>query len=197
MAFSKVEDGKYVPFEEKWSIFCRMSGHLFIMVRHSITGVIYAPLYRHSFQLLQPHFLMDAEKFNITYTDPSMLTTTADKLRYFRYKKALLQRNVADYAGIERTTYSAYEENTRDYYPLDVLVRIAELLGVEIIYLLDDYNAFLYRGQAEQIKGLRKQLELTQAAFAVRFNVNTAMVKRWEQEKTRMTKKMWAKIFIK
>ena len=38
------------------------------MVLHTPTGVIYAPLYIHSFQLVQPHTLVEAEKFNIQYT---------------------------------------------------------------------------------------------------------------------------------
>ena len=68
--------------------------------------------------------LNDAEKFNIGHPNPEQLESTADKLRYYRYKKGLLQKDVAEYAGIERTTYTAYEANERDYYPVDVLVRI-------------------------------------------------------------------------
>ena len=52
-----------------------------IMVLHTPTGVIYAPLYIHSFQLVQPHTLVEAEKFNIQYTDPSQIHHTPDKLR--------------------------------------------------------------------------------------------------------------------
>ena len=73
----------------------------------------------------------------------------------------LLQRDVAEYAGIKRATYSSYEENVRDYCPVDTLKRIAKLFEVDITNLLDDYNTFLYNGQAEQLKGLRKQLGLT------------------------------------
>lgn len=144
---------------------------------------------------MQPHFLADSEKFNITYPDPSQLTTVADKLRYHRYKNGLLQRDVADYAGIERTSYSSYEEDVRDYYPLGVLARIAELFEVDITDLLDGYNAFLYRGQVEQLKAFRKRMNLTQASLAARYGVNTPNVKRWEQNKIRMTKRMWEQIF--
>lgn len=165
------------------------------MVRHSITCVAYAPLYLHSFQLLQPHFLKEAERFNITSSDPALLVTTADKLRYYRYKKGLLQRNIADYVGIERTTYCTYEEGSQDYCPPDVMARIADLLEVNIMDLLDEYNAFLYNGQAGQVKALRKQMKMTQKTFAACFDVQTTTVKRWEQDKRRMTKKMWEKVF--
>lgn len=121
MAFKEIEVGNDVPFKEKWNVFCRIGDCLYIMVRHSHNVVSYAPLCIHRFRILQAHFLDDIEKFNVTYSDPLQLTTTADKLRYYRYKKGLLQREVADYVGIERTTYSAYEAKMRDYYPLDIL----------------------------------------------------------------------------
>ncbi len=165
------------------------------MVRNAHDVVNYVPLYIHRFRFLQPHFMSDAEKFNIAYTDPSRYTTVADKLRYYRYKNGLLQRDVADHANIERTTYTAYEDGTRDYYPLDILARIANLLKVDIADLLDEYHAFLYRGQASQVRSLRKQLGLTQESFAIRFGVATAQVRRWEQDAMRMTKKMWLKVF--
>lgn len=184
-----------VPFQKKWNIFANIGNFMYIMVNHSNNVVSYAPLYVHSFRFLQPHFLADSEKFNITYPDPSQLTTVADKLRYYRYKNGLLQRDVADYAGIERTTYNSYEEDVRDYYPLDVLVRIAELFEVDITDLLDDYNAFLFHGQAGQLKAFRKRMILTQASLATKYGVNITNVKRWEQNKIRMTKKMWERIF--
>ena len=121
----------------------------------------------------------------------------ADKLRYYRHKKGLLQREVADCVGIERTTYSAYEAELRDFYPLDVLAHIAKLFEIDVADLLDDYNAFLYYGQAPQIKALRKEMQLTQATFAAHFGVTLPNVKRWEQGKTRITKKKWELIFCK
>jgi len=49
-----------------------------------------------------------------------------------------------------------------DSYPIDMLKRIAKLLGVKLTDLLDDYNTFLYRGQAKQVSELRQRLGLTQ-----------------------------------
>ena len=69
-----------------------------LMVRHAIKAVTYAPLYIHSFRLVQPHTLVEAEKFNLRYTDPSQIDNTPDKLRWYRYQKGLLQRDVAEYA---------------------------------------------------------------------------------------------------
>jgi len=92
-----VEVVNSVPFSEKWHVLSHFGGRLKVMVRYDNGALRCAPLYVHSFSLFQPHKLVDAEKFNITYSDPSQLISTADKLRYYRYKKALLQRDIADY----------------------------------------------------------------------------------------------------
>jgi len=167
------------------------------MVCHSNSGVRYAPLYIHSFPFLRPHFLAEAEKVNIGSDDPVNFITIADKLRYYRHRNGLLQREVADYAQIERTTYSAYEEDGRDYYPIDTLESIAEFLEVSVADLLDDYNTFLYDGQARQIKTLRGKMKMTQAEFAAHFGITKEQIKKWEQEKARMTKKFWERIFLR
>ena len=167
------------------------------MVRNSRKAVAYAPLYIHTFKLFQPHTIAEAEKFNITYSDPSTLTTTADKLRYYRYKKALLQKDVANYAGIDRATYGSYEENKRDYYPIDTMGKIAELLEVDIVELLDEYNLFLYHGQGQQIKTLRKSMGLLQREFAKLYGVDRHTIVKWETDKVQIFKSTWEKLYKK
>ena len=162
------------------------------MSRSNKAGIVYTPLYIHSFQFLRPHKLTDAEKFNIQYSNPILIPTTADKLRYYRYKKSLLQRDVADYAGIDRSTYMSYETGERDYYPLDKLSKIAELLDVDITKLLDDYNRFLFDGQGEQIRRFRKLNGLTQADLARMLNVHTGTVKKWESNISQISLKTYS-----
>jgi DNA-binding XRE family transcriptional regulator len=89
-----------ILFHEKWYPFIRLGNHMHIMTCHCFGGVKYAPLYIHSFQLLQPRRLLEAERFNIKYTNPFEITTVVDKLRYYRHKKALRQRDVAEKTGI-------------------------------------------------------------------------------------------------
>ncbi|NLT15680.1 MAG: helix-turn-helix domain-containing protein [Clostridiales bacterium] len=163
------------------------------MVKHALKEVLYAPLYIHSFQLLLPHRMDEAAKFN--GLDPDRLVSTADKLRYYRYKKALLQREVADYAGIDRSTYIKYEAGL-DYYPPDKLGKIAELLGVDIADLLDKYNAFIRNGQGPQIRALRRQMRLTQKEFGKRFGIHETTVREWEHENIRISKKQYIKLFM-
>jgi DNA-binding XRE family transcriptional regulator len=102
-------------FDEKWRIFRHIDSRLKIMVRYYNGVVQYAPLYVHSFKLR--HRLAP---------EPAVLTTIADKLKHYRYAKALKQSDIADYAGIFRSTYIRYESGMENY-PLDKLEKIAEL----------------------------------------------------------------------
>lgn len=193
------EQEKEAPFSRnapKWRLFLKISDSLYVFSKQRNGRTIYSPLAIHTFLFLRPKKLTDAEKFNIQYPNPAMLTTTADKLRYYRYKKSLLQREVADYAGINESTYIHYENPEHDYYPVDKLGRIAELLEVDITDLLDEYNRFLYDGQGWQIRKIRKRMGLTQYQLGKLYGVSAGAVKRWESGKVRVTKGTWGKIFF-
>ena len=183
--------GNRTYFGEKWRTFGHTSDRMKIMVLHTPTGVIYAPLYIHSFQLVQPHTLVEAEKLNIQYTDPSQIHNTPDKLRWYRYSQGLRQKDVAKYAGIDRTTYSSYEEIGRDYYPIETMRKIAELFSVPVTRLLDDFNLFLYHGQGQQIRQARAQKSMTQKEYAKYLGVPFGTLQQWEQEQKAVSKSAW------
>jgi transcriptional regulator with XRE-family HTH domain len=122
-----------------------------------------------------------------------LIPTTADKLRYFRYKKALLQKDVAEHVGIDRVTYIKYESDLNKLYDFDVLQEIAEFLGVAVDDLLDDYNRFVC-AQGSNLKAMRKSRKITQITLASMLNVNVATVKKWEREQVSMTKKSYEKL---
>ena len=115
--------------------------------------------------MILPHKFQDAEKFNLQFSDFSEITETADKLRWLRYQKGLRQRDVADYAGIYRSTYIHYEEYGKDFYSPKHMEKIAQLFEVPVERLLDDYNLFLRNGQGKQIKAIRMKLGLTQREY--------------------------------
>lgn len=164
------------------------------MARQTKAGFDFAPMYVERIRLLQPHSLTEAEKFNIRYPDPSKIPTVADKLRYYRYRKALRQRDVAEYVGIDRGTYAGYEEGA-DFIPLDNLMKIAELLELNPRDLLiDDYSRFLYEGQGQQIRSIRKGLGMTQNEFGKIMGVHGGTVKKWEGDKVTISRSTWENI---
>ena len=162
----------------------------------NISGLVrLAPLYIMSFPLLAAKRLLDAQKFNLLYPDPSQISEIADKLRWYRHKHALLQREVAEQIGIDRVTYSHYEEYGRDYYPIEHMKKLAALYGVAVEGLLDDYNLFLYRGQGKQIQRIRLLQNMTQKAYAERLGIHIDTLKSWEQNRARVSRATWEKHF--
>ena len=145
--------------------------------------------------MVLPHKFQDAEKFNLQFPDFSEITETADKLRWLRYQKCLRQRDVADYAGIDRSTYVHYEEYRKDLYPPEHMEKIAQLFEVPVEGLLDDYNLFLRNGQGEQIKAIRMKLGLTQRQYADKLGVSLGNLKQWEQNRKQIFKSTWEKYF--
>ena len=118
-----------------------------------------------------------------------------NKRRWYRYQKGLRQRDAADYAGIDRSTYIHYEEAGRDFYPKEHMEKLAELFEVPLEDLLDDYNLFLLRGQGAQIKAIRQRLGLTQKAYAAQLGVPLQKFKRWEQGNVQIFQSTWEKYF--
>ena len=159
---SAVEVAERVSFEAKWRLLARVGVRCYILISNVSGAVKVAPLQILQFPVILPHKFQDAEKFNLQFPDFSEITETADKLRWLRYQKGLRQRDVADYAGIDRSTYVHYEEYGKDLYPPEHMEKIAQLFEVPVDTLLDDYNLFLRNGQGNQIKAIRMKLGLTQ-----------------------------------
>ena len=125
------------PFEAKWRLLARVGVRCYILISSVSGAVKVAPLQILQFPVILPHKFQDAEKFNLQFSDFSEITETADKLRWLRYQKGLRQRDVADYAGIDRSTYVHYEEYGKDLYPPEHMEKIAQLFEVPVETLLD------------------------------------------------------------
>ena len=80
---------------------------------------------------------------------------------------------------------------------MDKLKKLANLFGVNIKKLLDDYNLFLYSGQGKQIKALRNRLGLTVSKFAKLYNTTPNTVRNWENNKVIIFKSSWERLFNK
>ena len=181
------------PFGAKWSMFCRLKVRSYVLAANVAGTLKVAPLQILKFPVVLPHKFLDAEKFNLRFSYASEITEIADKLRWLRYQKGLRQRDVADYAGIDRSTYVHYEEYGKDLYPPEHMEKIAQLFEVPVETLLDDYNLFLRKGQGEQIKAIRTKLGLTQKQYADKLGVSLGNLKHWEQNRKQIFKSTWEK----
>lgn len=57
------------------------------------------------------------------------------KIEDMRIDNDLTQQNIADYLGCKREVYRRYEKGTRTI-PVDFLIKLADLYGVSVDYLL-------------------------------------------------------------
>lgn len=155
------------------------------MVRRNSSGApIYAPLYIHTISTPRPKA-----------PDISTLTTIGGRLQYYRREKSLLQKDMIDQLGIDRTTYIRYESKNQENYSLEVLRKIAKILEIDLMCLLDDYYLFLLHGQAQQIKTLRESMGLSQRGFAKLHGVYSSTVRSWENDKNQISKTLWRRLF--
>ena len=110
---SAFEVAERVSFEAKWHLLARVGVRCYILISNVSGAVKVAPLQILQFPVVLPHKFQDAERFNLQFSDFSEISETADKLRWLRYQKGLRQRDVADYAGIDRSTYVHYDESKK------------------------------------------------------------------------------------
>lgn len=59
-----------------------------------------------------------------------------ERLKFLREQQHLLQKDIAQQIGIDRTTYTKYETGSSDP-GLDVLVKLADMFDVTTDYLLE------------------------------------------------------------
>ena len=170
------------------------SYHILQSVRNG--KIIYLPLYILTFPMSQYYKNVEANVYLNDNPDPEKLKTTAEKLRWFRYKNRMLQIEVAQAIGIDRKTYINYEKVEHRAYPLENLKLIAKLYSIDFIDLLDEYNMFLYNGQGKQIQALREKMNLNIYEFANLFGVKPKTVENWENESVTISKNTWTKLFI-
>lgn len=191
--FKEQKEQKYAPFIGNWSPWKQINDNFYIMYKHIGNKLEFAPLYIHTFSFIIPKNNTNLRKFEEKHPNPELINHTGTKIRYFRYKRGLHQKDLAEYVGFTRSTMVYYEDEERDFYEIDVLEKFAELLEVDLLDLLDDYNLFLYQGQSAKLKGFRKENGLTQRQLAGYLGVDITKIKGWERNKVRMSKSSYNK----
>lgn len=73
-------------------------------------GIVqYAPLCIHTFRLIAPRKLLEAQQFNQQYHSYEEIQNVPDRLRWCRHHMGLMQKEVAEQIGISRGHYIDYE----------------------------------------------------------------------------------------
>lgn len=191
----EIKRGKTECFSENWTLLQKISPRFFIYCQQQNGHMTYLSLYQYRMHIFTHRSLSSAEKYLSEHPFPEELDTIAEKLQYYRYKNGLLQKDMASALEIDRATYASYEDTSRDLYSLDILEKSAKLFQIPVEDLLDDYHAFLYHGQGEQLKSLRKSCKLTQNDLSRLLLVQRNTVNKWETEKTCLSRSTYEKLF--
>lgn len=82
-----------------------------------------------------------------------------DRLRELRESKDLYQKDIADSIGKEESTYSKYEQGTREP-DIDTLIKIADFYNVTVDFLIghEDKTKLSKDDLLEQVKYLESYL---------------------------------------
>ncbi len=158
--------------------------------------MIYSPLVVITVTSLKNDIKYDMDFLNKNYSSENPPVETKDKLKFYRYKKGLTQKQVSEHANIDYATYSSYENDERDYYNQKYMVSIAEILDVDISELVDEYNMFLYNEPHLAIKKLRQSKKMTQFEFSRVYGISVRSLKAIESGKQRVLKRVWERMFV-
>ena len=155
----------------------------------------FAPLYIHSFRLIAPRKLLDAQLLNEKYHTYGEIDNVPDRLRWCRHQLGLMQKDSAEAIGVSRSFYIHLENGDCEKYPFLIMDKLAKLYQVPVKDLLDDYNLFLYYGQGWQVKALRERRGMSVSQFAQYLGVYATTVRKWETDQARMSKSTWEMLF--
>ena len=110
----------------------------------------------------------------------SDLTTIGGKLKYYRLKANLLQKDLAIISGIHVCTIKRFENN-QIIPELETCDKLAAALKIHTSLLYDDYLAFISSNYSSKIKSIRNTLNLKQDAFAKILGVSKKTLSCWER----------------
>ena len=181
--------------EPRWRILAQVSENMYILCSALDGCVRYAPMYIHSFRPIAPRKILEAQLFNQQYQNYEDIPNVPDRLRWCRHHMGLMQKEVAELIGISRGHYIDFEVGYVDYYPKEIVDKLAELYGVPVDDLLDDYNRFLYKGQGKMIREYRESLGLKKKPFARLMGISPNLLRAWEDHQKRMNINSWNKYF--
>lgn len=155
----------------------------------------HALLYIHTFRLIAPRKLLEAQLFNKQYHSYEDIDNIPDRLRFCRHRLGLMQKEVARMAGITRNTYINLETGNLNSFNKTTADKLATLFEIPVCDLLDGYNRFLWDGQARQIQEYRQSFGLGQKPFARQMGIPIRSLQAWESGRKVVSLKSWEKYF--
>ena len=129
----------------------------------------------------------------ILFEEKPKTNQPSDNLRYYRQRKNMTTRQLAEYIDVVPATVLMYE-NGKHPIPHDIALRLAEALEIDVSLLFDDFSRFLATPYTEALKGVRTALGLSQKAFAEQIGIAPSYYYKLEEGNRRPSRKFYQKI---
>ena len=173
----------------------RLSGDLYVLSQVQNSVVRYAPLFIHSFVPWAPCKILEAAQFHQRYRGYEEIDNVPDRLRWCRHSKGLTQACVARETGIPQNIYRAMEVGIVQHVQPEMAERLALFYGLPVRECLDEFNRFLYDGQAVRIQAYRESLGMSRKPFARKMGIPIRSLQAWENGEKVISVKSWERYF--
>lgn len=119
--------------------------------------------------------------------------TPAVMLRYYRQRKGLTTRQLAESVGIEPATVLMYE---REQFPIpyQTALAFADILEINRNLLFDEFAQFMNYPYSDRLREVRKTYGLNQADFAEKAGISLSIYSKWESGSRQPSRKMYQQL---
>ena len=169
-------------------VFTKLSVYLFPPVFRSKCDTIFNHTglyeYKHGKMLMHLKFC-----FESIPNEP----TPAAMLRYYRQRKRLTTRQLAENVGIVPATVLMYERG-RFPIPYQIAVAFADILEIDSNLLFDEFARFMDYPYSNRLREVRKVYGLNQTVFAEKANICYSIYAKWETAVRQPSRKMYEQL---
>lgn len=119
--------------------------------------------------------------------------TPAAMLRYYRHRKGLTTRQLAENVGIVPATVLMYEH---EQFPIphQTAVAIANILKIDKNLLFDEFARFMDYPYSDRLREVRKAHGLNQADFSEKAKISYGIYAKWETAVRQPSRKMYEQL---
>ena len=118
------------------------------------------------------------------------LNGPGEYMRYYRIRRDLTTRQLADKLHIVPATVCGYEQS-KFPLPYDIAVAVSELLHIPASLIFDEYCSFIGFPYSERLNKIRESYNLSQAEFANKANIALSIYAKWESGYRCPSRKMY------
>ena len=131
----------------------------------------------------------------IPFEEKPKTNLPSDNLKYYRQRKQMTTRQLAEKLDIVPSTVAMYE-NGKHPIPYDVAIKLADVLKIEVSQIYDEFSRFLAAPYTEVLKSVRTALGLSQKAFAEQMGLVPSYYYKLEEGSRRPSRKVYQQMCV-